>query len=84
MIYEDAVHISLASISKEAWSRTVTINGCSKTYAMTGWRLGYAAAPASFMKKMRGMQGHITSGVNAISQKAAVEAIGGRRNLLRR
>ena len=77
LIYEDAVHISLASISKEAWSRTVTINGCSKTYAMTGWRLGYAAAPASFMKKMRGMQGHITSGVNAISQKAAVEAIGG-------
>lgn len=84
LIYEDAVHISLASISKEAWSRTVTINGCSKTYAMTGWRLGYAAAPASFMKKMRGMQGHITSGVNAISQKAAVEAIGARRNLLRR
>ena len=77
LIYEDAVHISLASISKEAWSRTVTINGCSKTYAMTGWRLGYAAAPASFMKKMRGRLGHITSGVNAISQNAAVEAIGG-------
>ena len=77
LIYEDAVHVSLASISKEAWNRTVTINGCSKTYAMTGWRLGYAAAPAAFMKKMRGMQGHITSGVNAISQKAAVEAIGG-------
>lgn len=77
LIYEDAVHVSLASISKEAWNRTVTINGCSKTYAMTGWRLGYAAAPAAFMKKMRGMQGHITSGVNAISQKAAVEAISG-------
>lgn len=77
LIYDGAEHISMAAISKEAWERTVTVNGCSKTYAMTGWRLGYAAAPAGFMKKMRGMQGHITSGVNAISQKAAVEAIGG-------
>lgn len=77
LLYNDARHVSIASVSPEAWARTVTINGCSKTYAMTGWRVGYAAAPQTFIKKMQGLQSHITSGINAISQKAAVAAISG-------
>ena len=46
-------------------------------YAMTGWRVGYAAGPQGFIKKMQGLQGHITSGNNSIAQKAAVAAISG-------
>lgn len=77
LLYNGAQHISVASLSKQAWERTVTINGCSKTYAMTGWRIGYAAAPQELIKKMQGLQGHITSGISSISQKAAVAAISG-------
>lgn len=80
LIYNEAQHISVASLSQQAWDRTVTINGCSKTYAMTGWRVGYAAAPQAFIKKMQGLQGHITSGISSISQKAAVAAISGPQN----
>ena len=53
------------------------MNGFSKTYAMTGWRVGYAAAPQTFIKKLQGLQSHITSGINSIAQKAAVEALNG-------
>ena len=77
LIYEGLEHISAAAISQEAWERTVTINGCSKSYAMTGWRVGYAAGPAQFIKRMKGLQGHITSGITSIAQKAALEAISG-------
>lgn len=77
LLYNGAKHISVASLSEAARTRTVTINGCSKTYAMTGWRVGYAAAPQPFIKKMQGLQGHITSGINSIAQKAAIAAISG-------
>lgn len=77
LIYDGAKHISVASLSEQIKERAVVINGCSKAYAMTGWRMGYAAAPAPFIKRMRSMQGHITSGISSITQKAAVEAIAG-------
>ena len=50
LVYDDAKHVSIASISKEAYDLTITINGFSKAYAMTGWRLGYLAAPDAIAK----------------------------------
>jgi aspartate aminotransferase len=58
-------------------SRTVTMNGCSKAYAMTGWRIGYAAAPAHLIKAMDKLQSQSTSNTSSISQAAAVEALSG-------
>ncbi|MBK1656951.1 pyridoxal phosphate-dependent aminotransferase [Paracraurococcus ruber] len=57
--------------------RTVTMNGCSKAYAMTGWRIGYAAAPVSLIKQMDKLQSQSTSNTSSISQAAAVEALTG-------
>ena len=78
LIYsEDKKHISIASLNKEIYDRTITINGVSKSYAMTGWRIGYAAAPAPIAKLMSSMQSHMTSNPNSIAQKAALAAIEG-------
>ena len=57
--------------------RTVTMNGCSKAYAMTGWRIGYAAAPVPLIKAMDKLQGQSTSSTSSVSQAAAVEALTG-------
>ena len=57
--------------------RTVTMNGCSKAYAMTGWRIGYAAAPVHLIKQMDKLQSQSTSNTSSISQAAAVEALNG-------
>jgi len=57
--------------------RTVTMNGCSKAYAMTGWRIGFAGAPAALIKAMDKLQGQSTSNTSSISQAAAVEALTG-------
>lgn len=78
LIYsEDKKHISIASLNKEIYDRTITINGVSKSYAMTGWRIGYAAASAPIAKLMSSMQSHMTSNPNSIAQKAALAAIEG-------
>ncbi|MCI8455107.1 MAG: pyridoxal phosphate-dependent aminotransferase [Lachnospiraceae bacterium] len=77
LIYEGARHVSMASLSENAWEHTITINGVSKAYSMTGWRIGYMAGPGPLIKKAAGLQGHMTSASNAIAQKAAQEAIGG-------
>ncbi len=77
LIYGDAVHFSIASISEEVRQRVITINGFSKSYAMTGWRLGYMAGPKEFIKAVTRLQGHITSATSSISQAAGVEAISG-------
>jgi aspartate aminotransferase len=61
-------------------SRTVTMNGCSKAYAMTGWRIGYAAAPVHLIKAMDKLQSQSTSNTSSISQAAAVEALSGPQN----
>jgi aspartate aminotransferase len=81
-IYEKIVYgkykpISIASLSAEIKDRVITINGVSKAYAMTGWRLGYAGGPQEVIKKMVSLEGQTTSGTSAISQKAAVEALTG-------
>jgi len=77
-IYENIVygkkHISIASISDEIKKHVITINGFSKSYAMTGWRVGYAAGPKDVIKGIVDLNSQTTSGTSSISQKAAQEA----------
>ncbi len=75
LVYDGAKHHSIASLSDEIKQRTITVNGFSKTYAMTGWRLGYAAGNKKIIRAMNNLQGHMTSGANSIAQKAAIEAL---------
>lgn len=77
LLYDNKKHVSIASINDEIKNRTIIINGVSKGYAMTGWRIGYAVAPLEIAKIMGNMQSHATSNPNAIAQKAALAAIGG-------
>lgn len=80
LIYDGKKHCSIASISSEVRENTVLINGVSKAYAMTGWRLGYCAGPAEIIKKASSIQAHTTSCVNSMTQKAAVAALTGENN----
>ena len=77
LVYDDAVHVSPASLSKEAYDLTITVNGFSKAYAMTGWRLGYLGAPEEIAKVIDSLQSHSTSGPNSFAQKGAVAALTG-------
>ncbi|WMJ82008.1 pyridoxal phosphate-dependent aminotransferase [Clostridium sp. MB40-C1] len=77
LIYGDNKHISIASLSEDAYSRTIVINGVSKSYAMTGWRIGYAASSKEVIKLMASIQSHTTSNPNSIAQYAALEALNG-------
>lgn len=74
---EDAPHISIASLSPEIASRTITVNGLSKAYAMTGWRLGYLTAPIELAQKINALQSHTTSNPTTFAQYGAIEAISG-------
>jgi len=75
LVYDDTEHISIASISPEMQEQTIVINGVSKAYAMTGWRLGYAAGPSNIIAAAGRVQEHATSCVNSITQKACVIAL---------
>jgi len=77
LVYDDAKHVSIASLSKEAYDLTITVNGFSKAYAMTGWRLGYLAAPEAVAKAVDNIQSHSTSNPNSFAQKGAVAALKG-------
>ena len=78
LIYdEDKQHISIASLGKEIYDRTIVINGVSKSYAMTGWRIGYTAAPLAVSKLMASLQSHMASNPNSIAQAATVAALNG-------
>ncbi|MGQ9630647.1 MAG: pyridoxal phosphate-dependent aminotransferase [bacterium] len=72
LIYEGK-HVSIASLG--AYDRTITVNGTSKAYSMTGWRIGYAAGPEDVIKAMSSIQDHSTSNPTSISQRAAVAAL---------
>ncbi|MEA2655343.1 MAG: aspartate aminotransferase, partial [Chloroflexota bacterium] len=78
-IYEKLTYgaefISIASLGPEILDRTVTVNGFSKAYAMTGWRMGYAAANPQIAAAMSSFQSQVTSGASSISQKAALAAL---------
>ena len=73
MVY-DLPHISIASLNRMR-ERTITINGFSKSHAMTGWRVGYSAAPLEISKEISKIQSHTTSNINSIAQKAALKAL---------
>src|ERR1700687_4529346 len=77
LIYDDAVHVSVASLSKEVYDLTITVNGFSKSYAMTGWRLGYLAAPEAVAKAVDSIQSHSTSNPSSFSQRGALAALKG-------
>ena len=72
-----ARHVSIASLGPEVKARTVVVNTCSKAYAMTGWRIGYAAGPRALIKAMGVVQSQVTSNPSSIAQWAAVEALAG-------
>jgi len=75
LIYDGRNHISVASLGKKKKEMSITVNSVSKTYAMTGWRVGYVAGPQEIIKAMSNLQGHATGNVNSIAQKATIEAL---------
>lgn len=75
LIYDGEEHISIASLTDYAYNNTIVINGLSKAAAMTGWRIGYAAANKEIIKLMTSIQSHMTSNTNSITQYAAIEAL---------
>jgi aspartate aminotransferase len=77
LTYDGIKHVSIASLGDETKARTFVVGAVSKTYAMTGWRLGYAAGPKEVIKAMVDLQSHSTSAPTSISQKAAVAALQG-------
>jgi aspartate aminotransferase len=77
LVYDEAQHVSVASLSKEAADLTITVNGFSKAYAMTGWRLGYLAAPEAVAKAADNIQSHSTSHPTSFAQRGALAALKG-------
>ncbi len=77
LVYDDTKHVSMASLSPELYNLTITINGFSKGYAMTGWRLGYSAAPAHIAKYIKLIQDHTASNATTFCQYGAIEALTG-------
>jgi aspartate aminotransferase len=77
LVYDDAKHVSIGSLSKEAYDLTITINGFSKSYAMTGWRLGYLAAPEAVVRAVDSIQSHTSSNPCSFSQYGALAALKG-------
>jgi aspartate aminotransferase len=77
LTYDGAEHISIASISPEAYDLTITVNGFSKAYSMTGWRLGYLAAPEPIARAIDSMQSHMTSNPCSFAQYGGLAALTG-------
>ncbi len=77
LTYEGAEHVSIASLTPEAYDLTITVNGFSKAYAMTGWRLGYLAAPEPIAKAIDSMQSHMTSNPCSFAQYGGLAALTG-------
>lgn len=82
LIYDDNQFYTFPQVEPALMERSLVINGVSKAYAMTGWRVGYGAGPAALIKAMETIQGQITSGVSSISQWAAVAALTGPQDFL--
>ena len=77
LTYDGAQHVSVAGVSKAAYDLTITVNGFSKAYAMTGWRLGYLAAPEGIAKAIDAIQSHSTSNPCSFAQKGGLAALKG-------
>jgi len=83
LTYDGFVHVSIASLDEEMKKKTIVVNGLSKSHAMTGWRVGYAAGPAEIIKAMTNIQSQSTSNPTSIAQKAAIEALTGPQNFIK-
>lgn len=81
LIY-DGVHVSIATLGDEIFKRTIVVNGVSKSYSMTGWRIGYTASSLALAKAMGSMQSHVTSNPTSNSQWAALAALEGPQDFL--
>lgn len=77
LVYDDVKAVSIASLSKAAYDLTITVNGFSKAYAMTGWRLGYLGAPENIAKAIDSIQSHMTSNPTSFAQKGGLAALQG-------
>lgn len=77
IIYDEQEHVSIASLGDDIKNLTVVVNGVSKAYSMTGWRIGYAAGRKDIIKAMSNLQSHSTSNPTSIAQKAALAALEG-------
>lgn len=75
LVYEGAGHAPFAAVAPDLADRTLTVSGVSKTYAMTGWRIGFGIGPAPLIKAMANMQGQATAGVSTVGQAAALAAL---------
>jgi len=75
IIYDGLKHESIASLNKDIYNLTITVNGLSKSHSMTGWRIGYLGAPSDIASAISNLQDHSTSNPNSIAQKAAVAAL---------
>ena len=81
LVYEGE-HVNIATFGDEIKELTIIVNGMAKTYAMTGWRIGYVAANEKLAKAMSNIQSHATSNPNSIAQAAAVEALNGEQSFI--
>jgi aspartate aminotransferase len=77
LVYDDCKHYSIAALGQEYYNLTITVNGFSKSYAMTGWRLGYLGAPEAIAKAIDSIQSHSTSNACSFAQKGALAALKG-------
>lgn len=77
IVYDGLTHVSVGSLSREIFDWTITVNGFSKAFSMTGWRLGYFAGPVDLVRAVCAFQSHSTSAANTFAQYGAVEALRG-------
>ncbi len=82
LVYDDFEFVTMAQVEPKLYDRTLTMNGVSKAYAMTGWRIGYCAGPEELIGAMRKIQSQSTSNPTSISQWAALEALNGRQDFI--
>ena len=84
LVYDDFVFTTIAQVEPELYPRTLTLNGVSKAYCMTGWRIGYGGGPVELISAMRALQSQSTTNPSSISQAAAVEALNGPQDFIPR
>ena len=77
LVFDGFQHATFAQVAPDLKERTLTVSGVSKTYAMTGWRVGFAGGPKRLIKAMTVMQGHATAGISTVGQAAAAAALDG-------
>jgi aspartate aminotransferase len=83
LLYDDFEFCTIAEVEPRLKDRVLTVNGVSKTYAMTGWRVGFCGGPRDLIKAMFNMQGQLTAGVSTVGQAAAAAALDGPQNLVK-